>query len=120
MNATPARRLAAAIALVAGAASSPALALNDNPHGSAFVVLYQCDANRWIAVGYPAPFARGAEPPARLSWNGATVLMTNAASGSGARYVSKAADLDWRIKGREAMLLRLSDGGTMLANCRES
>ena len=120
MKMLAARRLAAAAGtLVACGASPLALALNDNPHGSAFVVLYRCDASKWIAVGYPAPFARGEQPAARLSWNGSTVLMSHTTSGSGARYVNKSADLDWHIKGREATLLRLSDGGAVLSNCRE-
>ena len=113
-----ARRLAVAAALAACAASPPALALNDNPHGSAFVVLYQCGPNKWVAVGYPAPFARDTEPAARLSWNGDTVLMSHAASGSGSRYVNKAADLEWSIKGHEATMIRASDRVT-LATCRE-
>ena len=119
MNASPARRLLVVASLAACATIvSSAHALNDNPHGSAFVVLYQCEANKWIAVGYPAPFARGDEPPARVSWQGSTVLMSHAASGSGARYVSKAADLEWWIKGRAATMNRLSDH-TELASCRE-
>jgi len=108
----------AACAALAIAAPTPALALNDNPHGSAFVVLYQCGPNKWVPVGYPAPFARGSEPPARVSWNGETLLMTHATSGSGSRYVNKAADLEWWIKGREATMFRLSDK-TTLATCRE-
>jgi membrane-bound inhibitor of C-type lysozyme len=41
-----------------------------------------------------------------------------ARSGSGSRYVSKAADLEWWIKGREA---RCSGSPTtaVLLNCRE-
>jgi membrane-bound inhibitor of C-type lysozyme len=97
---------------------SPAIALNANPHGSAFVVLYACGPNKWVPVGYPAPFARATEPPARVSWNGETLLMTQAASGSGSRYVNKAADLEWSIKGREATMVRSSDR-TTLATCRE-
>jgi membrane-bound inhibitor of C-type lysozyme len=117
MTSLAARRLAVAV-LAASAVSSPALALNDNPHASAFVVLYQCGPNLWVPVGYPAPFARGTEPPARVGWNGETLLMAQVASGSGGRYVYKAADLEWRIKGREASMFRGSDG-TLLATCRE-
>ena len=93
-------------------------ALNDNPHGSAFVVLYQCGVN-WMPVAYPAPFAAKDEPPARVSWNGETVLMNLSRSGSGSRYVSKPADLEWWIKGREGTMYRLSDR-SVLATCRES
>ncbi|MEO8487151.1 MAG: MliC family protein [Betaproteobacteria bacterium] len=110
----------ALVALVAAcvAGVSPALALNDNPHGSAFVVLYQCDGERWMPVAYPAPFAADAEPPARVSWNGSTVVMSLARSGSGSRYVNRAADLEWWIKGRNGTMYRLSDH-TRLTDCRE-
>jgi membrane-bound inhibitor of C-type lysozyme len=106
------------VACIALALTPAAHALNDNPHGSAFVVLYQCGPNKWVPVGYPAPFARGSEPPARVSWNGETLLMTHATSGSGSRYVNKAADLEWWIKGREGTMFRLSDH-TVLTHCRE-
>ncbi len=114
---TATRRLAAAALLACAAA--PALALNDNPHASAFVTLYRCDGEDWLAVGYPAPFAAGTEPAARVSWNGSTVVMSHARSGSGSRYVSKDADLEWWIKGREGAMYRLSDHAVLLANCRE-
>ena len=108
-----------AVAALAFAAAVPAAhALNDNPHGSAFVVLYQCDGNKWMPVAYPAPFAAQTEPPARVSWNGSTVVMSHARSGSGSRYVDKAADLEWWIKGREGTMFRLSDH-TVLTHCRE-
>jgi membrane-bound inhibitor of C-type lysozyme len=114
------RRLVAATAFAAAAlAPAPSLALNENPHASAFVVLYQCDGGHWMAVAYPAPFARDGEPPARVSWNGSTVLMRLARSGSGSRYVSPEADLEWWIKGREGTMFKLSDHSTILANCRE-
>jgi membrane-bound inhibitor of C-type lysozyme len=108
-----------AVAVLAFVAAVPAAhALNDNPHGSAFVVLYQCDGNKWMPVAYPAPFAAQTEPPARVSWNGSTVVMSHARSGSGSRYVDKAADLEWWIKGREGTMFRLSDH-SVLTNCRE-
>ena len=108
-----------AVAVLAFVAAVPAAhALNDNPHGSAFVVLYQCDGNKWMPVAYPAPFAAQTEPPARVSWNGSTVVMSHARSGSGSRYVDKAADLEWWIKGREGTMFRLSDHSVLL-NCRE-
>ena len=113
------RRLAAAAFAVAALPAPPALAVNDNPHASAFVVTYRCDGGRWLAVAYPAPFARGTEP-VRLSWNGATVAMTSARSGSGARYVSREADLEWWNKGHGGTLRRLSDGATLLAGCAEA
>ena len=117
---TSTRRLAAAALLACTAAApAPAFALNDNPNASAFVTLYRCDGEDWLAVGYPAPFARGSEPPARVSWNGSTVVMSQARSGSGARYVNKDADLEWWIKGREGTMYRLSDHAVLLANCRE-
>ena len=108
-----------ALAAVALLAAAPSVhALNDNPHGSAFVVLYQCDGNKWMPVAYPAPFAADAEPPARVAWNGDTVVMSLARSGSGSRYVSKSANLEWSIKGREGTMFRLSDR-SVLATCRE-
>ncbi len=112
------RRLAAALA-VAALPAPPALAVNENPHASAFVVTYRCDGEDWLAVAYPAPFARATEP-VRLSWNGGTVVMSPARSGSGARFVSRAADLEWWNKGHGGTLYRLSDRATLLANCIES
>ena len=106
------------IALACAALPTAALALNANPHGSAFVVLYQCDAGKWLPVAYPAPSAAGGEPPARVAWNGETVAMTLARSGSGSRYVNKAADLEWWIKGREGTMFRMSSHAVLL-NCRE-
>ena len=113
------RRLAAAAFAVAALPAPTALAVNENPHASAFVVTYRCDGEDWLAVAYPAPFARATEP-VRLSWNGATVSMSPARSGSGARYVSRAAELDWRNQGHGGTLYRLSDRATLLANCVES
>jgi len=113
------RRLAAAAFAVAALPAPPALAVNDNPHASAFVVTYRCDGEDWLAVAYPAPFARASEP-VRLSWNGETVAMSQARSGSGARFVNRAADLEWRSKGHGGTLYRLSDRATLLANCVES
>ena len=113
------RRLAAAAFAVAALPAPPALAVNENPHASAFVVTYRCDGEDWLAVAYPAPFAR-ATVPVRLSWNGATVVMSPARSGSGARYVSRAADLAWWNQGHGGTLYRLSDRATLLANCVES
>ncbi len=112
------RRLAAALA-VAALPAPPAIAVNENPHASAFVVTYRCDGEDWLAVAYPAPFARATEP-VRLSWNGGTVVMSPARSGSGARFVSRAADLEWWNKGHGGTLYRLSDRATLLANCIES
>ena len=51
------------LALACAALPTAALALNDNPHGSAFVVLYQCDGGKWMPVAYPAPFAAAASRP---------------------------------------------------------
>jgi len=120
---TPYRLLAA---LCLGAAALPAAApaqgqvRNANPHASAFVTTYLCDGGRWLVVAYPAPFARGTEPPARLGWNGETVLMSIARSGSGARYVNKKHDLEWWNKGRGGTLYRLSDRTPLLSDCVES
>ena len=46
--------------------------------------------------------------------------MSPARSGSGARYVNRAADLEWWNQGRGGTLYRLSDRATLLANCVES
>ena len=46
-------------------------------------------------------------------------LLAQARSGSGARYVNREADLEWRTKGREGTMFRLSDHSVLLANCRE-
>ncbi len=113
------RRIAAAAFAVAVLPAPPAFAVNENPHASAFVVTYRCDGEDWLAVAYPAPFARATEP-VRLSWNGATVVMSPARSGSGARYVSRAADLEWWNQGHGGTLFRLSNRATLLANCVES
>ena len=117
---TTTARAAAALAALAAAAlpATPAQAVNENPHASAFVVTYRCDGDRRLAVAYPAPFARGTEP-VRLSWMGGTVLLSAARSGSGSRYVSRAADLEWWNKGHGGTLTRLSDRSTLLANCVE-
>jgi membrane-bound inhibitor of C-type lysozyme len=53
-----------------------------------------------------------------VAWNGETVAMSLARSGSGSRYVNKAADLEWWIKGHEATMFRLSNHAVLL-NCRE-
>lgn len=90
-----------------------------HPHSSAFVSLYRCDSNRWIAVAYPAPFARSAEP-LRLSWRGETVLLAPARSASGARYANRTSDVEWRVKEREARLVRASDGSTLVSGCVET
>ena len=114
------RRLSAAAALAASALPAPlALAVNENPHASAFVVTYRCDGEDWLAVAYPAPFARASEP-VRLSWDGGTVVLTQGRSASGARYVSRSADLEWWNKGHGGTLYRLSERATLLANCVES
>lgn len=117
----PKLRTALALAF-ASTAAAPAFAgtLNPNPHSSAFVVTYRCDGGKWLAIAYPAPFARATEPPARLSWNGGTVLMSIARSGSGARYVNRANDLEWWNKGRGGNLRRLSDGAPLATNCEEA
>ena len=117
---TTARAAAVLAALAAGVlTAAPANAVNENPHASALVVSYRCDGDDWIAVAYPAPFARATEP-VRLSWNGGTVTMSAARSGSGARYASRPADLEWWSRGRSGTLRRLSDGTTLLANCAEA
>jgi len=120
---TPSRPLAAltlGAAVFAAAAPAQGQVRNANPHSSAFVATYLCDGGRWLVVAYPAPFARGTEPPARLGWNGETVLMSVARSGSGARYVNKQHDLEWWNKGRGGNLYRLSDRAPLATNCVES
>ena len=101
------------------ATAVPAAAAGDNPHASAFVTLYRCDADRWIAVAYPAPSERAREP-VRLAWQERTLLLGQARSASGARYVSKAADLEWWTHGRAATLRRLSARSVLASGCTET
>ena len=113
---TATRRLASATLIACAAAVPlPSLAANTNPHASAFVVLYQCDGDDWLAVGYPAPFASGTEPPARVSWNGSTVVMSQARSGSGARYANAGESIVFWNKGDTAFLEE--NGKTTFAGC---
>lgn len=107
-------------ALVAALAATAALAAGDScARGeTAFVVAYHCDGGRRVAVGYPA-CRDAAEAPIRLGYDGRTVLLDPVRAGSGARYASRAADLQWWTKGPEATLSRRSDGRPLAANCRE-
>lgn len=109
------------VVLATGVGATAAVGANDavHPHSSAFVSLYRCDSNRWVAVAYPAPFARSAEP-VRLSWRGQTLLLAPARSASGARYANRASDVEWRVKDREARLVRASDGSTLVSGCVET
>ena len=107
-------RVALAAALAMSAVQASAQAPLPNPHSSAFVTTYRCDGESWLAIAYPAPFAREAEP-VRLSWQGETVVLKYA----GGRYVSRDADLAWRPKGRTGTLTRLSDRSMLLDNCVE-
>jgi len=109
-----ARHLGVAAALGLAALCSRAQTPMPNPQSSAFVTLYRCDGESWIAIAYPAPFAREAEP-VRMSWQGETIELKYA----GGRYVSRAADLAWRPKGRTGRLTRLSDRSMLLNNCVE-
>jgi len=83
-------------------------------HGATpFVVTYQCDGGRWLAVGYPA-FKDASRAPIRLSWEGRTVELLPARAASGARYVNSKADLEWWSKGDTGFLQRASDPNRQL------
>jgi membrane-bound inhibitor of C-type lysozyme len=83
-----------------------------------FVVTYQCDGGRWLAVGYPA-YADASRAPIRLSWQGKTVELLPARAGSGARYVNQKADLEWWSKGNSGFLQRASDSKQLVTGCAE-
>jgi membrane-bound inhibitor of C-type lysozyme len=81
-----------------------------------FVIVYRCDGGRFLAVGYPA-FRDARTAPIRLSWDGRTRLLAPARAASGARYVSRADNLQWWSKGNGGFLNRLSDDSPLLAGC---
>jgi len=98
----------------AGAASAGAAERGDAP----FVVSYRCDGGRLLAVGYPA-YRDARRAPIRLEWQGRTVELAPARAGSGARYVSVSADLEWWSKGNGGDLHRLSKHQPLLTGCAE-
>ena len=83
-----------------------------------FVVTYRCDGGRALVVGYPA-YRDALKTPIRLSWEGKTVEMLPARAGSGARYVSATADLEWWSKGNGGDLYRLSRHQPIATGCQE-
>jgi len=99
---------------VLGAASAAAAERGDTP----FVVSYRCDGGRLLAVGYPA-YRDARRVPIRLEWQGRTVELASARAGSGARYVSVSADLEWWSKGNGGDLYRLSRHQPLLTGCTE-
>ena len=113
----PMRRNVLLAALVFGCgATGPALAARgDEP----FVVSYRCDGDRWLAIGYPA-YRDGTRAPIRLTWQGRTVMLGPARSGSGARYINAAANLEWWSKGNGGTLRRLEPQRALLTNCVEA
>jgi membrane-bound inhibitor of C-type lysozyme len=90
-----------------------------SPPATPNVVTYRCDGERHVVVVYP-PYADAARTPIRLAWNGHTYLLSLARSGSGARYTSSSADLEWWNKGRGGFLHRLSTAAPLLTDCNES
>jgi len=110
------RALAVAALVLGYAATSPAIAARGD---GAFVVTYRCDGNRWLAVGYPA-YRDATRAPIRLTWNGRTVMLGPARSGSGARYINAAANLEWWAKGNGGTLRRLDPQRALLTNCVEA
>ena len=105
-----------ACALAASAAAQVPAA----PRGEApFIVIYRCNGDRHLAVGYPA-FRDARKTPIRIGWQGRTVELTPARSGSGARYINAIADLEWWSKGNGGVLNRLRDNQPLLTGCVES
>jgi len=94
-------------------------AVNAAERGDApFVVTYRCDGGRTLVVGYPA-YRDALKTPIHLSWQGRTVEMLPARAGSGARYVSGSADLEWWSKGNGGDLYRLSRHQPIATGCQE-
>ncbi len=110
------RAFAVAALLLSYATAGPALAARSD---QAFVVTYRCDGDRWLAVGYPA-YRDATRAPIRLTWKGRTVMLGPARSGSGARYLNAAANLEWWSKGNGGTLRRLDPQRTLLTNCIEA
>ena len=109
------KRALLALALAAGAA----LGVQAAERGDApFVVSYRCDGGQHLAVGYPA-YRDAAKGRIRLSWQGRSVELAPARAGSGARYVSAAADLEWWSKGNGGTLYRLHDHRPLADGCVE-
>jgi membrane-bound inhibitor of C-type lysozyme len=106
------RASAALLALAAAGAASAER--GDAP----FVVTYRCDGNNSLAVSYPA-YRDARRAPIRLAWQGRTVELAPARAGSGARYISAAADLEWWNKGDGGSLYRLHDNHPLLTGCTE-
>ena len=107
--------IAAALCLTALMAQAGAAQRGDTP----FVISYCCDGGRLIAVGYPA-YADARTAPIRIAYNDRTVLLRPAPAGSGARYTSPQADLEWWSKGAGGFLNRLSDNAPLLTGCTAS
>jgi membrane-bound inhibitor of C-type lysozyme len=110
------RAFAVAALVLGSAATGSALAARGD---EAFVVTYRCDGNRWLAVGYPA-YRDTPRAPIRLTWEGRTVMLGPARSGSGARYLNAPANLEWWSKGNGGTLRRLDPQRTLLTNCVEA
>ena len=110
-----------AVALAAGAIAASTAAQPGAPQRgeSPFVVTYCCDGDRHLAVGYPA-FRDARKAPIRIGWQGRTVLLDPARSGSGARYINPIADLEWWSKGNGGTLGRLRDSQPLVTGCVES
>jgi membrane-bound inhibitor of C-type lysozyme len=98
----------------AAAAGGAAAERGDAP----FVVSYRCDGGRLLAVGYPA-YRDAKRVPIRVEWQGRTIELAPARAGSGARYISVSADLEWWSKGNGGDLYRLSKHQPLLTGCVE-
>ena len=96
------------------------LAVSAAERGDApFVVVYRCDGDRWLAVGYPA-FRDARTARIRLSWQGRTIELGPIRAGSGARYVNGIAHLEWWSKGHGGTLSSLSPSRPLLTGCTEA
>ena len=60
------------------------------------------------------------DAPIRLTWKGRTVMLGPARSGSGARYLNAAANLEWWSKGNGGRFAASTPSRTLLTNCIEA
>jgi membrane-bound inhibitor of C-type lysozyme len=86
---------------------------------TAFVVTYQCEGGRYLAVGYPA-YRDARRAPIRIGWQGRTVELAPTRVGSGARYLNPLANLEWWSKGNGGTLRQMEPSRPLLINCVES
>jgi membrane-bound inhibitor of C-type lysozyme len=103
-------------ALAAGALVATAHAAERGD--TAFVVTYQCEGGRYLAVGYPA-YRDARRAPVRIGWQGRTIELAPTRVGSGARYLNPVANLEWWSKGNGGTLRQMEPSRPLLINCVE-